>query len=197
MKPPVRPALKGSTEARDPHTSTAAGSERPHRAGRTYTRGGTPVRTREHSEQRTGSRRPRGQQSGPGDDGGSGGGPAAREAAAPGEAGRQPPSSAMLRSRPRGRRGLPQPQTADESRAVLTRGEIRRHSRRLPARAPPQSAEAGPRPSFYGERPPLAARSRALARATPPRAARHHRPAPRPANVRCRGAAPPRRLPSA
>lgn len=94
------------------------------------------MRTRERSEQRTGSRRPRGQQSGPGDDGGSGGGPAAREAAAPGEAGRQPPSSAMLRSRPRGRRGLPQPQTADESRAVLTRKEIRRHGARPAAEQP-------------------------------------------------------------
>lgn len=113
-------------------------------------------------------------------------------------AGRQPPSSAMLRSRPRGRRGLPLPRTADESRAVLT------HGRNAPSQPQPQSSRAaaqyGSRAAsllFYGERPPLAALRRALARATPPRALRHHRPAPRPANGRYRWAAPHRRLPSA
>lgn len=136
-----------------------------------------------------GSRRPRGQQSCRGDDGGSGGGPAAREAAAPGEAGSH-------RAQPCCGAGL---EVAEGSRSPrrLTRAgqyspgeETRRHSRRLRARAPPHSTGAGPRPSFYGERPPLAARRRALARATPPRAARHRRLAPRLANARCRGASP-------
>lgn len=64
--------------------------------------------------------------------------------------------------------------------------ETRRHSRRrLEARAPPHSTEAGPRPSFYGERPPLAALSREQ-HLPEPRVTAALRPAPR-----TRGAAAP------
>lgn len=97
----------------------------------------------------------------------------------------------MLRSRPRGRRGLPQPRTADENRAVLTRGRnapsqpppprsssaAAQYGGRAPSlflwgaaaagRAPPRSRESNASPSRASQPPCAPPRERAVPRRQP------------------------------